>query len=119
MSERSQRPVMVVAGAARGIGAAIARAAAAEYDVVVNFVLDADAAAEVARDVGRAGARALVHRADVGSEPDVVELFRAVDDRFGRVDVLVNNAGIAGGYGRLDSVDAAGLAALWAVNITG
>ena len=46
-------------------------------------------------------------------------MFAAADERFGRLDVLVNNAGIAGGYGRLESVTADALASLWAVNITG
>jgi NAD(P)-dependent dehydrogenase (short-subunit alcohol dehydrogenase family) len=110
---------MLITGAARGIGAAIARAAAPQYDVVVNYVASEGAAAEVAGDVERAGGRVMVHRADVGVEDEVVDMFRAVDRHFGRIDVLVNNAGIAGGYGRLDAVEAIALAALWAVNITG
>ncbi|MGD9996187.1 MAG: SDR family oxidoreductase [Ilumatobacteraceae bacterium] len=113
------RPVMLVTGSARGIGASIARAAAPEYDVVVNYVTHADAAAAVASDIEEAGAQVMVHRADVGVEHAVIEMFRAIDQRFGRVDVVVNNAGIAGGYGRLDTVDVAALASLWAVNITG
>jgi NAD(P)-dependent dehydrogenase (short-subunit alcohol dehydrogenase family) len=119
MPDVSNRPVMLVTGAARGIGAAIARAAAPHYDVVVNYVASTDAATDVAGDIERAGGRALVHRADVGVEAEVVAMFRAVDHEFGRLDVLVNNAGIAGGYGRVDAVDATALAGLWAVNITG
>ncbi|MCU1358833.1 MAG: short chain dehydrogenase [Ilumatobacteraceae bacterium] len=110
---------MLITGAARGIGAAVARAAAPTYDLVVNFVASADAAEAVAVDARALGAQVLVHRADVGVEAEVVELFAATDDRFGRVDVLVNNAGIAGGYGRLDSITATALTELWAVNITG
>ncbi len=118
MSDQS-RPVMLITGAARGIGAAVARAAAPTYDVVVNFVASTEAAEAVAADVRAAGAEALVHRADVGIESEVVQMFAAIDQRFGRLDVLVNNAGIAGGYGRLQSVTANSLATLWAVNITG
>lgn len=110
---------MLVTGAARGIGAAIARAAAPTYDLVVNYVANADAAEEVAADARRAGAKVLVHQADVGVEADVLSMFAAIDQQFGRLDVVVNNAGIAGGYGRLDSVTSEQLAALWAVNITG
>lgn len=110
---------MLITGAARGIGAAVARAAAPTYDVVVNFVASTEAAEAVAADVRAAGAEALVHRADVGIESEVVQMFAAIDQRFGRLDVLVNNAGIAGGYGRLQSVTANSLATLWAVNITG
>jgi NAD(P)-dependent dehydrogenase (short-subunit alcohol dehydrogenase family) len=110
---------MLITGAARGIGAAIARAAAPTYDLVINYVTSADAAQTVAVDARAAGAKVIVHRADVGDESEIVGMFAASDERFGRLDVVVNNAGIAGGYGRLDSVTSPGLAALWAVNITG
>jgi NAD(P)-dependent dehydrogenase (short-subunit alcohol dehydrogenase family) len=113
------RPVMLITGAARGIGAAVARAAAPTHDLVVNYVASAEAAEQVAADGRGAGAQVLVHRADVGVEAEIVAMFAAADERFGRLDVLVNNAGIAGGYGRLESVTAEALAGLWAVNITG
>jgi len=111
--------VVLVTGASRGIGAAVARhAAALGYDVVVNYTTSADAAQHVAHDVRALGRRCLVHRADVSSEADVMSLFEAVDSEFGRLDVLVNNAGIAGAYGGIESVDAEMLGRLWAVNIT-
>ena len=120
MADRTEgRPVMLITGAARGIGAAVARAAAPTHDLVVNYVASDDAANEVAANAREVGAQVLVHRADVGVEAEVVAMFAATDQRFGRVDVLVNNAGIAGGYGRLESVTADALATLWAVNITG
>ena len=46
-------------------------------------------------------------------------MFAEIDDRFGRIDVLVNNAGIAGSYGTLDSYTVEALDRLWAVNLTG
>ena len=95
-----------LAGGSRGIGAAVARAAAADYDVVVNYAADDVAAAAVAEDIGGRCAVATV-RADVGDEQEVMALFAAVDARFGRLDVLVNNAGIAGGYGGVESIDGA------------
>lgn len=111
--------VVLVTGASRGIGAAVARhAAALGYDVVVNYTASADAAQQVAHDVRALGRRCLVYRADVSSEADVMALFEVVDGEFGRLDVLVNNAGIAGAYGGIDSVDAEMLGRLWAVNIT-
>jgi NAD(P)-dependent dehydrogenase (short-subunit alcohol dehydrogenase family) len=115
----SDRPVMLVTGAARGIGAAIARAAAPTYDLVVNHVTPSGHVDRLADELRAAGASVLVERADVADEAAIVSMFRATDDHFGRLDVVVNNAGIAGGYGSIDTVDASMLAGLWAVNVTG
>lgn len=115
-----ERPVMLITGAGRGIGAAIARAAAAQrYHLVLNYSVAADATEELAAEIRETGARAVTVRADVGEEDDVLRMFATIDERFGTLDVLVNNAGIAGGYGPLESVTAEMLARLWAVNITG
>ena len=114
------RPVMVVTGGSRGIGAAVVLAAAAAgHDVVVNHATRSDAAEQVAARARTLGARALVVRADVADEAAVTAMFAAVDAEFGRLDVLVNNAGIAGGYGPLATVTAPALDRLWAVNVTG
>jgi len=115
-----ERAVMLITGGGRGIGAAVARAAAAQrYHLVLNYSTSADAAEELAAEIRETGCRAVTVQADVGDEADVLRMFETVDERFGRVDVLVNNAGIAGGYGPLDTVTADMLARLWAVNITG
>ncbi|CAN5565219.1 SDR family oxidoreductase [soil metagenome] len=113
------RPVMLITGAARGIGAAIARAAAPTYDLMLNFTTASEAAHTLAAELAEAGCRAVPVRADIGDEAQVLELFANLDTSFGRIDVLVNNAGIAGGYGRLEVVNGEMLARLWAVNITG
>jgi NAD(P)-dependent dehydrogenase (short-subunit alcohol dehydrogenase family) len=117
MSE--QRPVMLITGASRGIGAAIARAAAPTYDLVLNYAQSRDTAQNLADELRAVGCRAEPVQADVGDEAQVLNLFGELDERFGRLDVLVNNAGIAGGYGPLKVVDGEMLARLWAVNITG
>ena len=114
-----QRPVMLITGASRGIGAAIARAAAPTYDLVLNYAQSHDAAHQLADELRAVGCRAEPVQADVGDEAQVLHLFGELDERFGRLDVLVNNAGIAGGYGPLKVVDGEMLARLWAVNITG
>ncbi len=115
-----ERPVMLITGAGRGIGAAIARAAAVQrYHLVLNYSASADAADELAAELRETGCRVVTVRADVGDEADVLRMFETVDERFGRIDVLVNNAGVAGGYGPLDTVTADMLARLWAVNISG
>lgn len=113
------RPVIVVTGASRGIGAAVALAAAPTHDVVVNYVASATAAESLADDLRALGSDVLVACADVGDERAVVDMFASVDEHYGRLDSLVNNAGIAGGYGTLDVIDATMLQRLWAVNITG
>ncbi len=115
-----ERPVILITGAGRGIGAAVARAAAAQrYHLVLNYSVSADATEELATEIRESGCRAVTVKADVSDEADVLRMFDTVDERFGRVDVLVNNAGIAGGYGPLDTVTADMLARLWSVNITG
>ena len=115
MSER--QPVMLVTGASRGIGAAISRrAAAAGYSVVVNYATSAEAADALVREIGN---DSFAVQADVGDEKAILAMFATIDERFGHIDVLVNNAGIAGGYGTIDTVSAAMLERLWAVNLTG
>ncbi len=111
------RPVMLVTGASRGIGAAISRqAAAAGYTVVVNYSTSTDVAAALADGIGN---DSFAVQADVGVEAEVLSMFATIDERLGRLDVLVNNAGIAGGYGTLDSYTTEALEHLWAVNLTG
>ena len=116
-----ERRVMLVTGAARGIGAAVARAAAATYDVVVNYVADDASANDLVASItaSTGGSSPLLVRADVGDESSVVAMFEQIDERFGRIDVLVNNAGIAGGHGPLASVTAPMMERLLAVNVTG
>ena len=115
-----QHPVMLVTGASRGIGAAVARAAAAAgYDVAVNYSSSPHHADAVCHDIEALGRRAIAIPADMADEAQVVRMFEAIDHEFGRLDVLVNNAGIAGGYGGIDTVTAPMLERLWAVNLTG
>lgn len=87
--------VAIVSGGSRGIGRATAlRLAQAGAHVAVNFLRDAEAAAAVARGVEEAGVRALTFRADVTRPEEADELVRAVIAAFGRLDVLVCNAGV-------------------------
>lgn len=87
--------IAVVTGAASGIGAGIAAAFAREgADVVVADYAEPSAAEPVLAAIAAAGREALFVRTNVADEQSVAELFTAVQERFGRVDVLVNNAGI-------------------------
>jgi 3-oxoacyl-[acyl-carrier protein] reductase len=84
----------LVTGASRGIGAEIARALAADrWSVGVNFNVDADGARSVAEEIIRSGGQALEVQADVADEGSVERMFDTLEDHFGPVLVLVNNAG--------------------------
>ena len=112
--------VMLITGASRGIGAATARLAAAEgYDLCLNFHQRQDAAEALLAELGAAGARAIAVEADVADEAQVAGLFAALDAEFGRLDVLVNNAGILERQMRLDEMDKARLERVFAVNVFG
>jgi len=116
----SSGPVLVVTGASRGIGESVARLAGARgYAVVVNYVRDEAAAANVVRGIERAGGRALAIRGDVSHEDDVMALFEQAARTFGSVTALVNNAGMTGRPGRLDAVTTDELWRLLAVNVAG
>lgn len=112
--------VMLITGASRGIGAATARLAAAEgYALCLNYHQRQDAAQQLVKELQNAGTRAIAVAADVSDDTQVAKLFASVDAEFGRLDVLVNNAGMLERQMRLDEMDAARLMRVFAVNVTG
>jgi glucose 1-dehydrogenase len=85
----------LVTGANSGIGEAAAIALGqGGADVVVNYVTGEDSAEAVVDTIRRSGANAYTHKADVSQEDQVEDMFRHMVERFGTVDVLVNNAGL-------------------------
>jgi NAD(P)-dependent dehydrogenase (short-subunit alcohol dehydrogenase family) len=116
----ADRRVVVITGASRGIGASTAMLAARRgYDVVVNYAASGAAARDVVAAIEQDGRRACAVRADIAIEGDVVRLFAEVDERFGRLDALVNNAGIVDRQGRVADLDAARLNRMFATNVNG
>ena len=92
MNERAA----LVTGAGRGIGRGIALGLAERgWAVVVNYRSDAEAATETARLVMQAGGRGAAVQADISDPADRARLVAGTLERFGRIDLLVNNAGIA------------------------
>src|SRR5258708_14765084 len=87
--------VLLVTGAGRGMGAAMAKQGAKRgYKVAVNYARSAERAKAVVAEIERASGQAIAVKADVGSEAEVVEMFRTVDRELGRLTALVNNPGV-------------------------
>lgn len=114
------KQVLLVTGGGRGIGAATARLAAAQgYAVCVNYLRNEAAADAVVREISGRGGTAVGIAADVAREDEVVRLFQRIEDALGPLSVLVNNAGILESQTRVEHMDAARLARVFAANVYG
>ncbi len=114
------RKVALVTGGSRGIGAATVKALAADgWAVAINYHANAEAAQDVAKAAGEAGAPVLTVQADTANDTDVQRMFAAIDDEWGRLDGLVNNAGMIGPRGRLEALGVEAIERVLAVNVTG
>jgi 3-oxoacyl-[acyl-carrier protein] reductase len=111
--------VAVVTGASRGIGRAVAERFARDgARVVVNYARSGDQAEHVVAGIREWGGEAIAVRADMGRPEQIAQLFEQTTERFGRLDVLVNNAGAYDAH-RLERSDEAHYAALFDVNVRG
>lgn len=119
MSERLAGKVAVVTGASKGIGAGIARGLAeAGASVVVNYASDRAGADRVVSEVVARGGKALAIQGDVSKAADVTRMFEETVRAFGRIDVLVNNAGVYQ-FGPLESISEAEFRRHYDVNVLG
>ncbi len=93
--QQLREQVAIVTGASRGIGRAVAIALATEgAKVTVNYARSSEAAQQVVKEITEAGGEAIAIGADVSKAEEVDSLVKQTLEKFGRVDLLVNNAGI-------------------------
>jgi len=112
--------IMLVTGGGRGIGAATAKLAARRgYAVAINYLANAACAEGVVREIQGFGGTAIAVAADISRQDEVGRLFESVDRDLGRITVLVNNAGIVDRQMRVDEMNEARLARMFAVNVVG
>jgi NAD(P)-dependent dehydrogenase (short-subunit alcohol dehydrogenase family) len=120
MASAAEPGTLIVTGASRGIGAAVARLAAARgYAVAVNFHTGEGDARKLVKEISNGGGRALPIHADIAQEEDIVHMFQMAERELGPISGLVNNAGITGGFARVEDVSAAALERVFAVNVAG
>src|SRR5437660_6405169 len=119
MEARVTDKVVVITGGSRGIGRAAAIAAAVRgFRVVVGYASNKAAADDVVGQIEGKNGKAIAVKCDVGSESDILALFKAADG-FGTLGALVNNAGIVGTTSRVEDMSAERIARMMAVNVTG
>ena len=120
MDNNENAGTLIVTGASRGIGAAVARLAGKRgYAVAVNFSTGETEANRIAAEIAAIGGRALAIHADVSREDDIVKMFQTAERELGRITGLVNNAGITGGFARVEEVTTDAIQNAFAVNVTG
>ena len=101
------RPVLLIAGGSRGIGAATARlAGAAGYDVAVNYNSNSNAATAVVEAVKASGGKAVALQGDMAQEADIERVFAQTAKELGPITHFVHSSGIIGPNSRLDEADA-------------
>lgn len=118
----AQRKVCVVTGSSSGIGAATVRRYASQgWDVAINYSRQAEPAEQVALQCRELGAQVLVVQADVADDAQCRRFAAEVQARFGRCDVLVNNAGMTKfvPMRQLEGLDADDFHRIYAVNVVG
>ena len=114
------KPVLLITGASRGIGAATALLAAQQgWSVAVNYATNQQAAEAVVREIHDAGGNAMAVQADVGDEAQILRMFAEVDAKLGRVSGLVNNAGVVDVTAKVQDMSWARWERMMRINVLG
>ncbi|WP_299736180.1 SDR family oxidoreductase [uncultured Roseobacter sp.] len=114
------RPVLLITGGSAGIGAACARIAAAQgFDLALNFRTDTAGAETVAAACREAGAKVILCPGDVSDPRAIADIYAEIDDSFGRLDALINNAGVVDQTAKVTDIDHARLRRMFDINVIG
>lgn len=114
------KPVLLITGGSAGIGAACARIAAKKgYDLALNFRTDTTGADAVAAECRAAGAKVILCPGDVSDPEAIADVYAKVDAEFGRLDALINNAGVVDQTAKLTDMDHARLRRMFDINVIG
>jgi NAD(P)-dependent dehydrogenase (short-subunit alcohol dehydrogenase family) len=120
MTNKEDLGTLIVTGASRGIGAAVATLASERgYAVAVNFSTSEGEAKKVVNVILAGGGRAVAIHADVSSESQIMRMFETAERDLGPIKALVNNAGVTGGFARVEEVSSAAIANVFTVNVSG
>src|SRR5690606_35672482 len=120
ISQMSTMKTMLITGASRGIGAATALLAARNgYAVAVNYHKNRPAADDVVDRIIAQGGRAVAIQADVSRQDEIVRLFSELDRHFGKLDCLINNAGILENQKKFVDLDYERLQRMFSTNVMG
>lgn len=120
MTSKEQQGTLIVTGASRGIGAAVAVLAGERgYAVAVNFSTSEGEAKRVVDEIVGDGGRAVAIQGDVSNELQIMRMFEIAERALGPIKSLVNNAGVTGGFARVEDVTRAAIDNVLAVNVTG
>lgn len=116
----TDKPVLLVTGGSRGIGAAICRKAAAQgWAVMINYASNQAAARALADEIEGQGGAARIVQGDTSTEEGIATIFSALDQEFGRLDGLVNNAGVVDMPEKVVDYSRARLDRMFAINVIG
>lgn len=114
------KKTLLITGGSQGIGQATAIMAAQKgYAVIVNFAQNTAAAEETIAQILEAGGDAISIQADISKEEDVLQMFKQIDAKYGRLDALVNNAGIVGPQTKVVDMSAERIHNILSINVLG